>query len=60
MELGYHRGHLEYAVIGERADHWHDVKATYVTPVTSSHRRRQEVLRPTSLHFFERNQIAEG
>jgi hypothetical protein len=30
---------------GERADHWNDVRATYVTPEISSHRRRREVLR---------------
>ena len=38
--LNYHRDHLEY-VVGERAGHWNDVRATYVTPVTSPYRREQ-------------------
>ena len=43
-DLGYHRDHLEY-VMGERAGHWNDARATYGTPVTSPHRRCREVLR---------------
>ena len=35
-DLVYHRDHLEY-VVGERAGHWNDVRATIGTPVTSSH-----------------------
>ena len=33
-KLGYHRDHLKY-VVGERAGHWNDVRATYGTPVTT-------------------------
>ena len=31
--------------MGECAGHWNDVRATYAALVTSSHRRRREVLR---------------
>ena len=55
-DLVYHRDHLEY-VMGERAGHWKDVRATYAAPVTSSHRRRREVLRLPSGERLVRTRV---
>ena len=57
-DLVYHRDHLKY-VMGERAGHWNDVRATYA-PVTSSHRRRREVLRLPSGERLVRTRVWSG
>ena len=60
-DLVYHRDHLKY-VMGERAGHWNDVRATYgyAAPVTSSHRRRREVLRLPSGERLVRTRVWSG
>ena len=58
-DLVYHRDHLKY-VVGERAGHWNDVRATYVTPVTSPYRRCREVLRLPSGERLARTRVWSG